>query len=442
MGSHRKWLRGAGVVAAVAVAVAAVPGVASARPVSDERQAPTAALVGSSFVLADFSLAQGWRVERNPRFMADINNDRRADIVGFGDAGVFTALARGDGGFFPTRFVLPAAFDFNHGWGVNPAAVINPGYQAVASAPSHNPRFVVDITGDGNADIVGIGLDGVWTATARGDGTFNGAGLVLAAFGSRNRNFLSRFFTADANGDGLTDLFSISDRNVQVALSRGNGTFAPPVLATTVFSFSTYDFDSFQVADVTGDRRAEILTLQVNPGIQMVVALPLGDGTYSGPFLAGAQFPSGFPQPGVLLNSVADVTGDGRADLVGFGQISGSGTGTWTARSRGNGAFDPYRFAVGNFSEFEGWVSSRHLRLVADVNGDGAGDMVGFGNAGVHLGISNRDGTFGSFFAVANFGWDQGWQIALHPRFVTDITGDGHADIVGFGDAGVHTAVL
>jgi hypothetical protein len=440
MSSHRKWLSRVGVAVVVAVAVAGVPGVASARPVPGVPRVPVAALAGSNFVLAGFGPAQGWRVDRHPRFMADINHDGRADIVGFGDAGVYTALARGDGTFSGPNFVL-AAFDFNHGWGVNPAAVSNPDYQAVASAPSHNPRFVADITGDGNADIIGIGLDGVWTATARGDGTFNGANLVLGAFGSRNRNSVTKFFTADANGDGLTDLFSVSDRNIQVALSRGNGTFSAPIVAFTGFSFFSYDFDSFRVADVTGDHRAEILALQTNTNIQMVVALPNGNGTYSGPFFAGAQFPGGLPAPQVLLSSVADVTGDGRADLVGFGDTL-TATGTWTARSLGNGAFDAYRFAVANFSQNEGWTPSLHPRLMGDVNGDGAADMVGFGNAGVYLGISNRDGTFGSFFALAGFGVDQGWQISRHPRFVADITGDGHADIIGFGDAGVYTAVL
>ena len=39
---------------------------------------------------------------------------------------------------------------------------------------------------------------------------------------------------------------------------------------------------------------------------------------------------------------------------------------------------------------------------------------------------------------VANFGYDAGgWRVEKHPRFLADTTGDGRADIVGFGNAGV-----
>lgn len=39
---------------------------------------------------------------------------------------------------------------------------------------------------------------------------------------------------------------------------------------------------------------------------------------------------------------------------------------------------------------------------------------------------------------VRNFGYDAGgWRVGQHPRFLADTTGDGRADIVGFGNAGV-----
>ena len=41
-------------------------------------------------VQANFAYnAGGWRVDRHPRFLADLTGDGRADIVGFGDAGVW-----------------------------------------------------------------------------------------------------------------------------------------------------------------------------------------------------------------------------------------------------------------------------------------------------------------------------------------------------------------
>jgi hypothetical protein len=47
-----------------------------------------------------------------------------------------------------------------------------------------HPRFVADITGDGRADIVGLGRDGVWASlNSRGDGIMQIPRLVLRDFG-------------------------------------------------------------------------------------------------------------------------------------------------------------------------------------------------------------------------------------------------------------------
>jgi hypothetical protein len=43
--------------------------------------------------------------------------------------------------------------------------------------------------------------------------------------------------------------------------------------------------------------------------------------------------------------------------------------------------------------------------------------------------------------AFADFGFDTGWRVAQHSRYAEDITGDGLADLIGFGIGGVYTAV-
>ena len=35
------------------------------------------------------------------------------------------------------------------------------------------PRFAVDLTGDGKADVIGFGTDGVWVSLANGQGGFS-----------------------------------------------------------------------------------------------------------------------------------------------------------------------------------------------------------------------------------------------------------------------------
>ena len=61
----------------------------------------------------------------------------------------------------------------------------------------------------------------------------------------------------------------------------------------------------------------------------------------------------------------------------------------------------------------------------------------------MYVALGNGDGTFGAVqFVVADFGYEAGgWRVDKHPRFLADLTGDGRADIVGFGDAGVYVAL-
>ncbi|WP_437657789.1 hypothetical protein [Sorangium sp. So ce1182] len=48
----------------------------------------------ASLCVGDFGHdAVGWRAERHPRLMADVNNGGFADIVGYGDAGADVSLA-------------------------------------------------------------------------------------------------------------------------------------------------------------------------------------------------------------------------------------------------------------------------------------------------------------------------------------------------------------
>jgi hypothetical protein len=132
---------------------------------------------------------------------------------------------------------------------------------------------------------------------------------------------------------------------------------------------------------------------------------------------------------------VADLGGDGRGDLVGFGD-----TGVWTALGNGDGTFQTPRVVLAGFGqEAGGWRIERHPRFLADLRGNGRADIVGFGDAGVYVALSNGDGTFGQVtFVLADFGAEAGgWHVERHPRFVPDLCGYGRADIFGFGDSGV-----
>src|SRR5713101_4756116 len=189
------------------------------------------------------------------------------------------------------------------------------------------------------------------------------------------------------------------------------------------------------MADINGDGRADIVAFG-DAGVW--TALSTGDGGFAPAKFVLANFGTNQGwDPSMHVRMMADINGDGRADIVAFGYA-----GVWTALSTGDGGFAPERFVLANFGTDHGWDPSVHVRTVADINGDGRADIVAFGYAGVWTALSTGDGGFApERFVLANFGTDHGWDPSVHVRTVADINGDGKPDIFAFGDAGVWTAL-
>jgi hypothetical protein len=369
---------------------------------------------GTQLGIAEFSVQQGWRVDRHLRIMADITGDGRADIVGFKDDGVITAVSRGDGTFGPARSVIND-FGFNQGW------------RLLAT-----PRFVADVTGDGRADIVGVGTSFVMVAVALGDGSFGPIQFLNLGFVAGG----GTYFLADVNADHRADLYRVANGRIDIALAQGDGSFGAPLLATTEFTFPNR-FDTPEVVDVTGDGRAEFLAIAVSGPIHIVSTSPTTDIRY--PLSHRAQADATGPVVGrdVLMDRFADVTGDGMADIIAFGQTQAT---SYTAVSTGSGNFRDFAPAINDFGAGSGW-DRQHPRDVVDINGDHKADIVGFGIQGTWIALSNGDGTFGPIQLIPDFGSQQGWNVDQHVRAAADITGDGRADLIGFGNEAVWTAV-
>jgi FG-GAP-like repeat len=318
--------------------------------------------------------AGGWRVDMHPRVLADVTGAGRADIVGFGGAGVYVALSNGDGTFTEVGRVIDD-FAYNGGWRVDvPGRPMQPGGWAV----DRHPRVLADITGERGADIVGFGNDGVWVALSNGDGTFQPAYRAIGNnFGAIAGGWegLPRLL-ADVTGDGRADIVAISAGETHVLLSNGDGSFQDRYyVEPNLHWYSLEEENPVVLADITGDRRPDIVMIDY---LGVASALNNGDGSFQRHRLVTRAFASRHYYPdtqrfvgdwrwGWHPRYVADITGDGRADIVGFGN-----DGVWVALSNGDGTFQPAYRAIGNFGADHsagGWSADRYPRTVANLTG-------------------------------------------------------------------------
>ena len=356
-----------------------------------------------------------------------MNGDGKPDVVGFGSAGVYVSLNNGSG-VFATPALASNHFGTAQGW----------------SSQSQDPRFLVDVNGDGKSDIVGFGAGGVYVALNNGSGVFATPVLASNHFGTAqgwSSQSQDPRFLVDVNGDGKSDIVGFGAGGVYVALNNGSGVFATPVLASNHFGtaqgWSSQSQDPRFLVDVNGDGKADIVGFGAGG---VYVALNNGSGVFATPVLASNHFGTaqGWTSQDQFPRMLADVNGDSKPDIVGFGA-----GGVYVALNQGSGTFSSPSLVLNSFGTSEGWNSqSTCQRGLADVNGDGKLDIVGFGVGGVYAAINQGNDSFAAAaLLVNNFGTTQGWSsFAADPRMFADINGDGRTDIVGFGSAGLYAS--
>lgn len=320
--------------------------------------------------------AASWDAQAHTMVVLDVNGD------GFDDA---LLVPRGSG---PTRAVL--------GSEQGPSDVVN--LTSRASWSGHEP-VVGDFNGDTRADVLLLPTGPTGTALrllGRGDGLETATDVTNAAGMNASRWTLSRRIphVADLDGDGDDDLL----------LQPRTRTQFPIVLLSTETGFLLYDdwTDEGGITDAiwaASDHRLHLTDMD-------------GDGDAD-----------------VLLQ------GRGGADLTTFARNNGGTLGTalpWT-----------FRFGLSATD----WAENSHAPLWADVNGDDAVDLllVGRQAADTTWALLSEDGEFSDAvdWTRRNALGPANWSSRTHEPLAADVDGDGADDVILRGRAdGDNTLLL
>ncbi|MBU8898321.1 VCBS repeat-containing protein [Corallococcus sp. M34] len=241
----------------------------------------------------------GWAVVSDAYnlFLVDVNNDGRKDLVAQSRVNGEWDVALSDG----TRFVPTGS----------PWLAATPGW----AVGSDYDVFAADLNADGKADLVAKRRTspGTWEVAFNTGTQFvpvtgdwlSGWAVVSSAYD---------LFVADVDGDGRADLIAKeknSPGNWYVARNTGTGFLAQPT-ALSNWAVSSADHDLF-VADVNGDHRADLIAKERTGDKNWKVALSTGleFQAQTTPWLSGWAVNSSD-----FRLFVADVDGDGKADLI------------------------------------------------------------------------------------------------------------------------------
>lgn len=238
-----------------------------------------------------------------------------------------------------------------------------PAFAPVVTYPvAGSPRnlVVADVNNDGKADVVTANQasNSVGVLLGNGNGTFQAA-TTYSAGASSNPHDVT---VADVNADGKPDVLTANytTNSAGVLLGNGNGTFQPGVAYATGVANGAPA--GIAVADVTGDGKPDLVTAN---GFGYNITVFAGTGT--GSFQAPVSYALG-PNAAPLDVTVADLNADGQPDLV----VANAGSNTVALlMGRGGGGFLPGPYAVGAGASFIPYGVA-----AGDVNGDGRPDVV------------------------------------------------------------------
>ena len=335
----------------------------------------------------NFGQNQGWSsFDAFPRVLGDFDDDGSQDIAGFGATGTtFTAISNDDGTFAPIENGLNNLTQAQ-GWESHD--------QFPRMSGDFNFDNLANTNEDDDDDLIGFGDGFTYTALSNGDGTFADIEVAIENFtpaqGWTSQDQFPRII-GDFDGDGNDDIagFGATGQTL-ISLSDGDGTFANPINGLADFTqaqgWTSFDLFPRLAGDVNGDGDDDLVGF--GDGVTWV-ALSDGDGTFATPIIGTADFtPSqGWTSFNEFPRALDDVDGDGDADIIGFGDGI-----TYVAFSKGDGTFADTIVGVEDYTPSQGWQDFNTFpRLAGDVTGDGKADIVGFTDVGTLVSESTAD---------------------------------------------------
>lgn len=302
----------------------------------------------------------------------------------------------------------------------------DPGYQDTRVYRSRDPfHFSVnDLAGriDAHAAEIVTEPSGATWATGAGWGI---GGLFMAPL-SFNWSYANVFLgsPADFNGDGRDDVVTFTHdplADVYVGLSSGTGFVGT---STKWHDFFALSGETPLTGDFNGDGRDDLVTFTHGPLADVYVALSTGSS-----FGASGKWHEFFATDGEVP-AVGDVNGDGRADIVTFTRNSLADVYVALSTGSGFGLSQKWHDFFGIAGESPG---------VADVNGDGRADIVTLTHGGLadaYVALSTGSG-FG-----ASTKWHDQVAMGQTDARLGDVNGDSRADLIEFTREGVVSVAL
>lgn len=401
--------------------------------------------------------SQGWRLYTHIRRVVDIDGDGYDDIVGFANGGVRSTgvmVALSNGGNYASAFK-----SWSPEWGVTD------GFPSEDSAP----RWLIDLDNDGDLDLVGVktSTDEVRYAINNGSG-FDASQLWISSIGWNSGRDTA--YIIDAAKNGLVDFVHASATSgLRVYRSLGGDFASGTINVSAPSSAGAWPSDSpahaypdrnyypMMASDLDGDQCDDLV-------LYGQAAVYAKRSNCDGSFADWINIHSGYGLAnGFILNTskrfVEDVTADALPDLVAFS--NNYVTVVRNISTPGNIEFErvaPTQWSGKWVYNNGGWADVKTIsgslkgygifpRMLADIDGDGHKDIVGFAGASVCIGFNHASGNNGlpmysdvqtciapAFNASGSNWWaDKSTTYReFFPRTLGDINGDGRADFIGF----------